>query len=79
MMADVVEIIIRNNHIFNNITVASRSRIIKVLPKSDIAIIWLDVWNAQSESKAKGPINRYFNIGNYIAAIQDIDMNLYIP
>ena len=37
--ADVVEMIIRNNHIFNNITVALKPRIIKVLPKLDMAII----------------------------------------
>jgi len=45
MMTDVVETIIRNNHIFNNIIVASRLRNIKVFLKSDIVIIWLDIWN----------------------------------
>jgi len=40
---DVVKIIIKNNHIFNNITVASRSRVIKVFSKSDMAIIWLNI------------------------------------
>jgi len=34
---------IRNNHIFNNITIASRLRIIKVSLKSDMVIIWLDI------------------------------------
>jgi len=33
---DIVEEIIKINHIFNNITVASRPYIIKVSPKSDI-------------------------------------------
>ena len=37
--ADVVEAIIKKNHIFNNIALASRSWVIKVSPKSDIAII----------------------------------------
>jgi len=45
MMTDVVETIIRNNHIFNNIIVASRLRNIKVFLKLDIVIIWLDIWN----------------------------------
>ena len=36
---DIVETIIKNNHIFNNIAIVSRSRIIKVLPRSNIAII----------------------------------------
>jgi len=37
--ADIVETIIKNNHIFNNIAIASRPCIIKVFPKSDITII----------------------------------------
>ena len=37
--ADVVEAIIKKNHIFNNIALASRSWVIKVSPKSDMAII----------------------------------------
>ena len=45
MMTDVVETIIRNNHIFNNIIVASRLRNIKVFLKLDIVIIWLDIWD----------------------------------
>jgi len=43
IMLDIVETIIKNNHIFNNITVTSKPCVIKVLPKSDIAIIWLDI------------------------------------
>ena len=37
--ADSVKVIIKSNQIFNNITIASRLYIIKVFPKSDIAII----------------------------------------
>jgi len=43
MTADIFNTIRRNNHIFNNITVASKLRIIKVLLKLDMAIIWLDI------------------------------------
>ena len=43
MIVDAIKTIIRNNHIFNNIMVNSRLRIIKVLPKLDMAIIWLDI------------------------------------
>jgi len=43
IMADVVKTIIRNNYIFNNVAVASKPRIIKILPKLDIVIIWLDI------------------------------------
>ena len=45
LTVDVVKTIIKNNHIFNNITIASRPRVIKVFPKSNIDIIWLDIWD----------------------------------
>jgi len=41
--SDYVKDIIKKNHIFNNITLASRSHIIKISFKSDIAIIWLNI------------------------------------
>jgi len=46
--ADVVEEILKRNHIFNNIILVLRSYIIKVSPKSDMAIIWFDIWDIQS-------------------------------
>ena len=67
--SDIVKTIIKNNHIFNNIAIALKPHIIKISPKSDMAIIWLDIWNVQSGSKAKGLINRCFNVDNYIATI----------
>jgi len=74
--ADVVETIIKNNHIFNNTTITSRLRVIKVSLKSDMAIIWLDIWNIQSRSEIRGLINRCFNIGSYIITIKGMNMNL---
>jgi len=41
--SDIIENIIRSNYIFNNISIASCPRIIKVSPKSDITIIWLNI------------------------------------
>jgi len=35
--------IIKQNHIFNDITLASKPRVSKVLPKSDMAIVWIDI------------------------------------
>jgi len=75
---DVVETIIKNNHIFNNIAIIFRSRIIKVFLKSNMAIIWLNIWDIQSESKTKGLINKYFNIESYITTICSTNMNLGI-
>ena len=66
---DVVETIIKNNHIFNNVAISSKPKVIKVLLKSDMAIIWLDIWDIQSSSKAKDLINKCFNIRSYIATI----------
>jgi len=39
ILSDIVKIIIKSNHIFNNIMIASKPRIIKVSPKSNITII----------------------------------------
>ena len=69
---------LKNTHIFNNIVLASKSRIIKVSSKSDMAIIWIDIQNAQSSSKAKSLMNWKFNIGRFIATVCGANMNLSI-
>ena len=74
-----VELILKQNKIFNNITLVSRPRVTKVSPKSDMAIIWIDIWDAQSSSNAKMLINRCFNVGKYIATIHSTNMNPGIP
>jgi len=52
-----VKLIIKQNHIFNNTTLVSKLRVIKASSKSDMAIIWIDFWDAQSGAKAKNLIN----------------------
>ena len=37
--SSMVETILKNNHIFNNISLASKPQVIKVLPKLDITIV----------------------------------------
>jgi len=76
--ANVVEEIIKNNYIFNNIMIISRLYVIKVSPKSNIVIIWLNIWDVQSSSKVKGLINRYFNVGSHITTICRANINLGI-
>jgi len=66
---------IKNNHIFNNVVLASRPRIIKVLLKSDMSIIWINIWDVQSGAKAKGLINKCFNVGSNITTIHGMNMN----
>jgi len=58
-----IESILKQNHIFDNISLVSRPRVIKVLPKSDMSIVWIDIWDVQSGSNAKMLINRCFNVG----------------
>ena len=53
--------------------------IIKVSPKSDMAVIWIDIWDSQNGTKAKNLINRCFNIGKHIATICRTNMNPSIP
>ena len=76
--SSVIETIIKNSHIFNNISLASKSKVIKVSPHLDMAIIWIDIWDIQSGSIAKYLINRCFNIGSFIAIVQEANMNLSV-
>ena len=77
--SDDIKKILKNNHIFNNIVLASKPRVIKVSPKSDIAIVWINIWDAQSGIKAKSLINRRFNVGSFIAIICGANMNPRVP
>jgi len=52
-----VENIIKQNQIFNNVVFTLKLQVIKVSLKSDISIIWIDIWDVQSGSKAKSLIN----------------------
>ena len=68
----VIEGVIKNTHIFNDIVLASYPHIIKTFPKSDMAVIWVDIWDLQSNTKVKGLINKSFN---YITTICGTNMN----
>jgi len=74
-----VEQVIKQNQIFDNITLASKPRVIKVSLKLDMAIIWVNIWDAQSSIKAKGLINWCFNVGRDIAIIRAANVNPGIP
>ena len=75
ILPDNIEKILKNNYIFNDIVLTSRLRVIKVSPKSDMAIIWIDIWDTQSGSKTKSIINRCFNIGSFIVIVHSANMN----
>ena len=41
--SEFIELVIKFNHIFNNLLLASKLRVIKASPKSDMAVIWIDI------------------------------------
>jgi len=65
--------------LFKNVSLATKPRIIKALPKSDMTIIWFDIWDTQNSSKAKLLINHSFNLGHYITTVRATNMNPGIP
>jgi len=65
-----------HTELFEFIFLGAKPRIIKILPKSDIVIVWFDIWDSQNSSKAKLLINYSFNFGKYIATIRATNMNL---
>ena len=69
LMLNDIKMILKQNHIFDNISLTSKLRVIKISLKSDMLIVWIDIWDIQSGSNAKMLINRYFNVGSYIAII----------
>jgi len=74
-----IELVFKQNQIFDNISLASKPRVIKMSFKSDMSIVWIDIWDVQSGSNAKMLINRCFNIGKYIATIRGANMNPGVP
>ena len=74
-----IEEVIKRIHLFDNVMLASSPCIIKASPKSDMAVIWIDIWDSQNGAKAKNLINRCFNIGKHIATICGTNMNPGVP
>ena len=74
-----VKTALKQNQIFDDIKLASRPRVIKISPKSNMSIVWINIWDYQSGKKAKCLINWCFNFGRYIATIQGVNMNLGVP
>jgi len=77
--SNIVESIIKSTQIFNDITLTFYSYIIKVSPKSDMAVICIDIWDFQNSFKAKILINKCFNIGIHITMIRGTNINPWVP
>ena len=75
LTSDIIERIIETSHIFNNIVLAFWLCVIKISPKSDMAVICVNIWNFQNSMKGKMLINRCFNIGWHITMTRGTDMN----
>ena len=43
ILLDYVEMIIKSNHVFNNLLLVSKPWVIKTSPKSDMPIVWIDI------------------------------------
>ena len=63
MFPDIIEGVFKNSHLFKDVLLASKPRVIKASPKSDKTVVWVDIWDSQSGSCMKNIINWQFNIG----------------
>ena len=75
MFPDIIEGVFKNSHLFKDASLASKLCVIKVSPKLDKAVVWVDICDSQSGSCTKNIINWRFNIGRYIATICGTNMN----
>ena len=57
MSPDIIEGVLKDSHLFKDTTLASKPCVIKVSPKLDKAVVWVDIWDSQSSSCAKNIIN----------------------
>ena len=79
MSSDIIEGVLKESHLFKDAMLALKPCIIKASPKSDRAVVWVDIWNSQSSSCVKNIINRRFNVGQFIATVRGTNMNPGVP
>ena len=75
IISDLIEGVLKDLHLFKDAVLASKPHVIKVLPKSNKAVVWVDIWDSQSGSYAKNIINHRFNVGQFIATVCETNMN----
>ena len=46
--SDIIEKILQSTYIFNDVVLTLKPKVIKVSSKLDMAVIWIDIWDAQS-------------------------------
>jgi len=57
MSPDIIEGVLKDSYLFKDTTLALKPCVIKASPKSDKAVVWVDIWDSQSSSCAKNIIN----------------------
>ena len=57
MSPDIIKGVLKNSHLFKDVTLALKPYVIKASPKSDKAVVWVDIWDSQSGSCTKNIIN----------------------
>ena len=75
IISDLIEGILKDLYLFKDAVLASKPHIIKVSPKSDKAMVWVDIWDSQSGSYAKNIINHQFNVRQFIATMCGTNIN----
>jgi len=43
---DFIEGILKETHLFKDVSLASKPQIIKASPKSDMVVVWVDIWDS---------------------------------
>jgi len=76
---DFIKGVLKDMHLFKDVVLASKPHVIKASPKSNMAVVWMDIWDSQSGSCVKNIINCQFNVGQFIATIHRTNMNPGIP
>ena len=76
---DYIEGVLKETHLFKDVVLVSKPCVIKASPKSDMVVVWVDIWDSQSSSLAKNIINCHFNIGHFITTIKGTNMNPGVP
>ena len=66
---DFIKRVLKNTYLFKDIVLALKLCVIKASPKSNMVVIWVDIWDFQSGSLAKNIINYHFNVEHFVAII----------
>jgi len=57
-----IKAVLKKTLLFDNVILALKPQIIKVFPKSNMTVVWVNIWHSQNRVKAKNIINQQFNV-----------------